>query len=376
MIGFARRALFLAILVVFSLAQTGFAQEFLTISRRPILDQAIADHQAGKADLARMRIRHLLRSSPDAADEGFLLSLNDQIRRETPWFINGGLAVLPSSNIDRISAHRTFDTRLGQFQIPQGGAPRFGVGLWAWGEVGRAWVTAPGQEVSLSAQLARSLHPDAGQNRTDFRLALGYERHSRRGHWRIALTRSAGLQDGQPSGDAKADFDQLSLSVSGLIYLGPTSGLGADLSLGDTNFWYRDHQSGPTASLGLSFNRALDAQSNLGLKARLGRNVPRAGHLANTSAAFSVTLDRRFGDHLVLGGSAEIGASQFDANFPILGQPRRDDHLALGLSISDDRIRLFDRVPSLSCIWRNSRSNVALYEHQATDCQVQLVLSF
>lgn len=374
-----RRASFfnwLAAIVAAFLAVPVLAQDQSLLHRGPILEQALADYRAGRAERARQGLQYLLRSSPDAADEAYILALHDRIGRENPWMVRGGGAALPSSNIDRVSAHRYFDTALGQFLIPDGGAPRFGTGLWLWGEAGRVWVTAPGRDLSLVLGLGRSIQPEAAQSRSDLRLALAHQRFSRHGHWRIALTGLAGRQDGHLPGQTKVDFNQLSLSISATAYLGPKASLTGDLTLDSTRFLHRDHQSGPNMTLGLGFARALDERTNLAIKARFGRSLPQASHMAHGSVALNLTLERRFGNHLALGGMIELGGSQFDGIFPALSHARRDGHLALGLSISDDRLQVFGQVPALTCTWRSARSNVALYEHQSTDCQLTLAVGF
>ena len=94
---------FLAVaLCALLVTRPALADDTWVIHRGPILDQALADQRAGRSDLALQRLRYLLRSSPDAADESYLLALQDQIRRESPWIVNGGGSFLPSTNIDSL----------------------------------------------------------------------------------------------------------------------------------------------------------------------------------------------------------------------------------------------------------------------------------
>ncbi|MCX8507321.1 MAG: surface lipoprotein assembly modifier, partial [Rhodobacteraceae bacterium] len=300
--------------------------------RQQILVQAVTDYQQHYPEVARARLRYLLRSSPDDQEEAYLLGLHDQIRREHPWFFSGGFSLRPSRNINQASSETVFKTLFGDLVITNGGKAKSGVGVSAYVEGGRGFVLGPGAEWDVMLNLGRTVYPTAAQSHTDARLALQYEKIGRQGDFWISPSLKFARYDAAPLTEPKIDYRQYGLALGGNRTLGGMRNLSAKLELVRTEYADRPYLDGNLVALTLGMSGVLDGGKSWNFGLNLGRAAPGVEHAVNNFASLQGGLEIPVGHHGLAGLSAEVGLAAYQADFPGLGLPRRDRTGVISLS--------------------------------------------
>ncbi|OIQ68153.1 hypothetical protein GALL_502570 [mine drainage metagenome] len=79
---------------------------------------------------------------------------------------------------------------------------------------------------------------------------------------------------------------------------------------------------------------------------------------------------------LQTGLNLQVGARDFDANFPLMTAPRADQFDAVGFTLSHTGLSFRGFSPSLSCTVTYNGSNVALYLFRTLACQIAFNRTF
>lgn len=345
--------------------------------RQAIFSQSVTDLLHGHPEVARARIRYLLRSSPDRRDASYLLGVYDQIRRENPLVTSAGLGFSPSSNIDLVSSHETFDTTFGNLLITGGGQEQFGIAASTNLNIRRGTVVGEGAELSLELALGRTISPSASRNRHDAGIGLSFEQLGYGGSFSIASSFGYALFDATPATAPKADYGTLSLSLAWSRYLAGMRTIFGEAQVTRYEFADRPYLDGNVAQFSMGITGPLSSNDlTYSLQASAGRAEPGVRHAVNNFASISAGLEKYVDDHVILGVMAEMGRSDHQSDFPGIGRPRHDLQTAISLSYTDDRIKLFGRSPTVGCTKKESASNVALYSYTTIDCAVSLSVTF
>lgn len=359
------------------LAATGHAaSDPQVIDRRAFLDQAAADYQAGYISAARQRLKYLLRSSPDAQDEAFVLGLYHGIGRAHPWFASANASVLPSTNIAAASSKRIFSTEIGDFSINDGGNAKSGVSFRGAVSFGRRFNIGPGQEAVFAVNFGRTASTFPLLNQSEAFLSATYESLGRWGS--LSLTPSVGMVkfDQARPDQAKLDRIQYGLNFTVEKNLSFDRTIFANLGYSRSDYVYQAFNNVNSVELAGGLTGQFSGGAQFSTRLVLGRSITPNPHTSRSFAGLELGLNRSLLEFGNLGFTASAFASHYDGIFPLLTMARRDMTVSVGLSYGDSRIRIFGKNPELNCTWRRTNSNVALYISESTDCEFALALRF
>jgi hypothetical protein len=346
------------------------------LDRKAILDQSLQNHQLGNHSAARQGLKFLLRSSPDPADEAYVLDLYHGIRNTQPWFISGGFSILPSTNINAASSQDVFKTSIGDLSINDGGKAQSGVSFRGQVEFGRGFVLGQGREASLSLSLSRQTSGYSFLSRSDAFVTASYEQLGRWGSF--TATPSVGFvrYDQAKTGEDRQDRYQYSLFFAGERHLSPFRTVFASLGFSRSEYTHAKYNDANSVDLGFGFSGYLGDRIQIIAKTSLGRLVTRNAHTTKSYGSVEVGANMPFLIYGNLGVNASLSGSAYDGIFPLLAHARTDGSLSIGFSYGDSRIKIFGKTPELNCSWKRTNSSVALYTNEVTDCEVSLTLRF
>lgn len=342
--------------------------------RAPRFDLARALLDAGRLREARGQFKLLLDSSRDAQDTRLMLLGLDAVDRAAPkwsFAVSGGL--LPSSNLNAAARGKTLVLPNGRvLTITDGGQPQTGVGYTLTGHAQHMSVVGLGQRLLASAAVTRTQYPTYHQSSFwALRPALAYRIERPRATYELELSARRAVYD---RGDRHRT--QRGLRANGRWLL--TARLGAELEFAREWLRYdmRDYLDGTqtTARAGLTWQAAPNWVLTLGAQRqeRQTRLIHNGYDLNRVSAGAQWRLtpqDR-------LDGSISFGRQMHAAPVPGIGVTRVDHQRAVTLGWQTSRVQLWGAAPRLSCTWSETRSNIALYETQSTDCALSLSRNF
>lgn len=348
------------------------ARRFAPTDLRAQLSLAEAYARQGQVGRSEAFLKHLLRDPAQGDHVDAYLKALSKLQHRYPFVASASVALLPSTNIANSSSETVFDTLLGRFEIDGGGEETTGVGV----EFGaRGTYRTP-----LSEGL--SLEIGAGLNR------IWYEAPELR-YWRGRVT--ADVVGVDPSaewrGGIHADriyYDALTGQSSDRIALG-AHGTWSQTVNDTTRFTlsalaeYRDYLdkdslSGPYASLGAGWSKALGPDAPQGATLSWGgsveRSKPSLDYHRYWGASARVGYAQNLTDTLRGGVTMSATLKLYDADFAAVDYARHDEIYRFGVSLSDSRIKLLGSTPKLSCGYKVQSSNIALYTSSTTDCRL------
>lgn len=304
-----------------------------------------------------------------------LLAAWQVLDRTYPLRFSGSASILPSSNIEHVASERYLVTSAGTFLIKEGGQETAGVGIG--GALGVGWVIhpRPGHRFRLRAGLAAGWYDIPALRFAEGTLALGYEHLGGPIPWSLEWFTSRRRYGGTAQ-DLTPDNKAHGLTFAAAWRPARGSVLRLQLAGEYRTYSKKPYLTGPTYGLDLEIGSRLGAQGRLNYGLHLARGLPRTDYHRYTEVELHIGYDRRVFKGLRMGVSMGVGNRRYDANFPIVGERRHDRTLSLGLSATLTRARIFGQAPNVSCSWRKTRSNIALYSSNSFDCALALKLGF
>ena len=344
------------------------ARQIAPFDARAQLSIAEAFSRSGQARRSEAFLKHLLRDPDQRANTALYLQALDHLMKRHPFVVSGSLAILPSTNINNAASATTFDTLLGRFLIDGGGAETSGIGM-EYGAQGRyRRPLGKGVSFEMEAALNRVWYPNAPlrfwrgrvtadlvriKPEQDLRGGLHFDRTAYTG---IDQNRSDRIAIGLHGGGSKALSKTTRLSLSGLLE--------------HREYIDKDSLSGGYASVTMAWSKRLEDGASYFIGGALERSHPALGYHRYTGATLRGGYERGFGKTLRAGVDASVTLRRYDDNFAAVSYARRDEIYRLGASISDNRLKVFEATPKLSCGYRVQSSNIALYGAKSVDCRI------
>jgi len=90
---------------------------------------AKASYQLGNQDAAKYHLRFMMRTSQSENELKQLTAAYATASADSLWSFGMNLSILPSTNINKTSSNKFFDTLLGKFHIADGGVEKSGAGM-------------------------------------------------------------------------------------------------------------------------------------------------------------------------------------------------------------------------------------------------------
>ncbi len=129
----------------------------------------------------------------------------------------------------------------------------------------------------------------------------------------------------------------------------------------------RPYLDGTRIKADMAWKRKLPGSSVLTLGAGFTRETTRAGHLSFRGGRASATLGRTWQSGLYADFSFSWEEKFYDADFPLISEPRKDREASLQIGFAHERLKLFGTIPYVGARYVKHGSNVPLYRFSSTD---------
>ncbi|MEJ8561889.1 surface lipoprotein assembly modifier [Yoonia sp. GPGPB17] len=284
--------------------------------------------------------------------------------------------MLPSTNVTRAAASRTFSTLLGDFNIDNGGDPKSGLGLTVGLGATYRLPLESGRTLQLGGQLGRTLYEDDAQRYWSGNLGADIIARRPRStvQYGLAISRTVYDQNG-PSDTDSPDAWRYTLSASHSQDLETaTRSLKARLEYRD--YVEQDAKDGPFLSFGATWSKPAGSRGRLQWGFGLERHFPELAYQRNLGGTVHLGYSHLLTDTFRLSGTASTTYRFYDTDFGAVDYAREDKINRLAISVADSRLRLAGAMPTFSCTYTDHMSNIALYETDYTDCSITLSFAF
>ncbi|MBC7146015.1 MAG: DUF560 domain-containing protein [Thioclava marina] len=319
-------------------------------------------------------LRYALAEDPERTQA--LLAAWQALDRDHPLRLSASASMLPSNNIDHVASERFLVTDFGTFLINDGGQESSGVGLGF--DLALDWVIhpRPGHRVRFRAAYAGAWFDQPDLRYGEPSLALRYEHLGGSAPWALEAELSERRYGGGASKDARSDAFTRSLSFSKAWRTGPGERVLLQIDGAYRSYTTTPYLNGPRYGVELEHRTRLGKRGRLSYGLSLERALPRTGYHRYSGAQLHVGFDRPLLKGVRGGITLGLGERRYDADFPVVGERRRDRTASLGLSAELGRVKLLGQAPKISCTARSTRSNIALYTTSSIDCALSLKLEF
>ncbi|WP_406870417.1 surface lipoprotein assembly modifier [Thioclava sp. 'Guangxiensis'] len=289
---------------------------------------------------------------------------------------SGGL--LPSSNVSRTSSQTYLITDFGTFLIANGGEEESGIGAEA--SLEGDWVLQPalGHRLHLRPSLSGEWYSQRQLRFLQPSLALSYENLTGRDDW--GLTASAryraydGRADENTSGHRAYGISAYKRWMLEAVPLERAMVTGAALAE-YRDYFDKDGYDGRFYQLSSTFQHRA-GRASLSYGARISRSDVRLDYHRYDGAGLTLGVSRPLGQSIAGGASLRYDWRFYDADFPLMGEPRKDQVAGISVFATLRDIRIGDSSPRIRCGYTTSASNIALYDYESFDCGLSLDLTF
>ena len=338
------------------------------IEVRQRLVQALAN--TGATEAALFHLAELKRRDPNRANLPRYRAFEANLRRSRPWTFSAGVALEPSSNINRGTTNTRFDTAVGSFIIDPASREVTGTGLALFGTVTYA-IPAPVPGVlALRAQGSAIFYDDSTFDQASFGLGLSHRRDFGDGALTLALDASRGWYGGA------RNYDQAGIVA---LWEQPLSAQ----STGSLRFRAREidyvesaAQSGRFYEFGVGWRRLVTARTRLTATLDLTRGDAEAERFQYDGWRVGAELSHALPSGWRISGSVGYEERPYRGDFPGVPFARDDRLLSFGISALNDRVSFRGATPLLSCQITEARSNIAFYEYTQERCTLGLTRAF
>lgn len=335
---------------------------------------AQAAYQSDNPKAAKHHLRLLMRTSQNAENLRKLQAAYATAAAKSPWSFGINFSILPSTNINRTSSNRVFDTPLGRFLIDGGGVEESGVGARFGGRLNYESALASGAILTYGLEINRSQYPAERLNNFDGSVSLTWGKYSLNGFTQVTPYITRYVFD--TSEDNNPDSTRYGVRFSHQHYLTDSQFITAGFSVSHRDYDNLDHLDGNFLSASLSYQGPALEKYNLSVGMSLTYSTPGQEHLRYVGASLQGELKRAIGNIGVFGINAGIGGRKYQGKFPVLGEAREGRFASIGASFQLSHIRVFNTSPKLSCKHHKNWSNVALYDFKSTDCAISFRRNF
>lgn len=326
---------------------------------------------AGDLQTAREISSALLHTSKTQEDRRLAYDSLDTIDRINPFSFGVSGAIMPSTNVNSAPYARTLSTNAGTFTIDDGGQEQTGIGYQLGVNMAYRGVVGPGLRLNSAVGLTRVQYPN----------------YDTRNEWiatpSIRLVKelpgytiSGGIRLRHARNDNGTYRDDLTVELTGTRVMSAslTYTIAAKRTLTDHSS--NDYSDGHTDTITFGMNRAVSDTTNLSTTFGISESKLTQPHISHKSGHIFAGVDHRVGQFDLVSISLRAEKRDYSGRVPLVGYARQDDIYELGLGWTNKRVRLFGSAPRLSCTYKHTASNVALYGTRSTDCSLSLSRQF
>ena len=335
---------------------------------------AKASYQLANQDVAKYHLRVMMRTSQSEKELKQLTAAYATVTADSLWSFGMNLSILPSTNINKVSSNKFFDTSSGRFYIGDGGVEKSGAGIKIGSRLSYQSILPNSVFLTSGFEINRSQYPASRLNNFDASVSLKFEKRYVAGVRQVTPYIQRHLYDASPT--TNADSFRYGIKFSNEHYLTSNSSV-----TGTFSAEYREHDNlsnlnGDFYNTSLSYQGELSKATELALNIRLTHNYPKTEHLKYRGVSLEGVLTRRIGALGIAGINSNLGMRQYQGEFPFLWKTREDRSASIGTSFKALKVEIFDVSPKLSCQIQQNWSNVALYDFKSTDCAIVFEKNF
>lgn len=319
--------------------------------------------QAERYDIARYHVQYLLRTSSSEQDIETLSRALAEITSADPWDVDLSFALLPSSNIRRLTYNDEFETVLGIFTPTGGGNVESGIGLTFGAGLSYGISMPDKSSLSFRTRVDRSTYSVSDLNRTRLLLSLAHESFDL-GYSTVVEPFIRFRYDDRMN----LDRQDIGVNFSRNWLLENSSQLLFSAVVEDRDYRVDEVLSGPYGRFSLRQGFEFNDNYRIGLGASVARSEPQRGHLKYWEGQLSADATRIFENIGLIGVFGRYTDRNYDDVFPATTLIREDETFTIGLSYQHNTFEILRSRPRISCQIERNTSNIALYDYESTDC--------
>ncbi|MEL6921643.1 MAG: surface lipoprotein assembly modifier, partial [Pseudomonadota bacterium] len=315
---------------------------------------------------ASYHLNRLLATEPDANLRAGYRRLQREINTRRPFQWQAFFSIEPSTNVNRGTSNATFSTALGELEIDEGTQAQSGVGVSVGLNAG-VWL-AQSERRSTRLQFSYATTRYSSNSRFDStlrRVALVHQIATGQTRWTLSPFESRQFRNDENN------YQAFGFAIGAERVLPRNQRLGFFVSTEDRDFSELPGKSGAVTTGTFAFSQ--DTRPDLTLRAGLSFEVSRAQtqHLAYDGLNFFVGASKTWAQ-----GTLYAGQREFRGPFPLTTDTRGDNFVGLNLSLQVNRWFLAGLSPVFNCRLEHNRSNIALFDYEASGCGVRLTRNF
>lgn len=294
-----------------------------------------------------------------------------EIQRRKPFGISGYFAFKPSSNVNRGTENLIYDSVIGDFVIDPKSRATSGIGLQI-GLTGfyRMHPNNKSQNI-LTWDIGATRYQESRYNSATATLRFSHERRLQNQtklsfgpHYRYTWRKDS------------ADNQAFGVKAALRHKLSPRDILETAVVYEYRKYFHQSHNTGGFANL--SFNvihqQAPNLSYTLGMDATT--HSPNAQHAVYNGLKISGGLTKAWRGGYVTGLKFNTGFKHYMTDYPLAGKPRQDRFYGLSLSVQNNTINIKGFVPRVTCSYTNNTSNIKFYDHDVTECALNITKRF
>lgn len=317
---------------------------------------------------ARFHFEALEQADPDLAMRPLHRNFLNLIAQNQPYGLTGFFAIIPSTNVTRGSSRSVFDTSLGTLDITSREQSGYGLNVGFSGYFRR--VLSDVRKVEATWSLNGTRYENRDLDSATGTVALNVEALEPWGRW------SAGPYVRQTVRVDDGDNTAIGFSLSGRYRASARDVIFASASHEVREYAHSSTQDGPFTSVSIGLERQMSPAWGLSGGIGFERSAPEEAYLAYDGIRLFGGAGRMWTGGLQTNANIEFGVRDFKANFPLTTTRRADEYVRFGLGVTHARFTYGGFAPRLNCTHTINGSNIALYEYDATDCQMALTRAF
>lgn len=325
----------------------------------------------GQYRLAERQFRELIKLDGSAAMRPIYQSYIDRIAKEQPLSFSGHISFLPSTNVNRGTDNLVFDSTAGQFRISPGSRAISGIGVQV-GATGTYRLPAGNRTESLiSFGINGAFYEQPSFNSAVFTIRyshgvqlsdinrLGFSVYSRYSWY-----------------GSDADNVAAGLVLSAGHRLSSQDHVSFKLKYEYRHFDIQDYNTGVFTAASLRYGSQPSPSLAYGLDFGISRLDSNSQHSNYTGLELIADVQKGWSGGLVTGAGISVGMRDYDIDFPLAGEPRADRYFGISLSARNNAWNFSGFTPELRCSYKHNQSNIALYQHDITECDLSISRRF
>lgn len=332
---------------------------------------AHTQYLTGQLGRAKFHLERLQRDDPSPALQESYAAFLSKIYQERPLTFQAYITLEPSTNLTRGTSGTVLATAGADITISEDSRSQSGVGLQVGLGANYNAFASSNQRLSFGLkvhELQYSVQNDRGHRGAE----TGLRYDVRHGRSRLSLQPFLRLQD---RNDGLRTMAQ-GLRLNSNFTLSKRSQLLAEASIEHLKFRDASQKDGWSASGNLGFKFQATRRTRMTFGIALESNKTNLSHHRYNGTGLFASIDSSFSTGMILSTKLSLGQRDFGDDFPLLGFARQDEYAQLIVSAQNPRWHLAGFSPSISCSHIINTSNVALYDYQATGCQIGLSRNF